>query len=169
MGGGILLPPLADSLAPEQFHLLTNLPFLGGCVRTITGLYHLHVRLWRPERLWGLCLLLLASHPPYTCMCTHTPSQHTPLTYECAHTCIHNPSQHTPLIYACAHTCIHNPSQHGDWGAHACIHISSQHGGQGRATGFGGLCLPPIREQARNALKMSDSPLIRVGKLELAG
>ena len=40
---------------------------------------------------------------------------------------------------------------------------------QGGAAGFGGLCLPPIREQARNALKMSDSPLIRVGRLELAG
>ena len=151
MGGGILLPPLAESLAPEQLHLLTNLPSLGGCVRTITGLYRLHVRLRRPERLWGLCVLLLASRPPHTCVCIHTPSQHTPLTY------------------ACAHTCTHTPSQHGDWGAHACIHISSQHGDQGGAAGFGGLCLPPIREQARNALKMSDSPLIRVGRLELAG
>ena len=151
MGGGILLPPLAESLAPEQLHLLTNLPSLGGCVRTITGLYRLHVRLRRPERLWGLCVLLLASRPPHTCVCIHTPSQYTPLTY------------------ACAHTCTHTPSQHGDWGAHACIHISSQHGDQGGAAGFGGLCLPPIREQARNALKMSDSPLIRVGRLELAG
>ena len=86
MGGGILIPPLAEGSAPEQLHLFTNLPFLGGCVRTITGLYRLHMRLRRPERLWGLCFLLLASQTPsHTRVPTHPIPAHTLHIFMCTH------------------------------------------------------------------------------------
>ena len=132
MGGGILLPPLAESLAPEQLHLLTNLPSLGGCVRTITGLYRLHVRLRRPERLWGLCVLLLASRPPHTCVCIHTPSQHTPLTYACAHTCTHtHPSTHPSHTHV--HTHAHTP--HPSMGTGVHTHAYTSHPSMGTRAG----------------------------------
>ena len=152
MGGGILLPPLAEGSAPEQLHLFTNLPCLRGCVRTITGLYRLHMRLRRPERLWGLCFLLLASHPPITHSCAHTP----------------HPSTHPSYIHVHTHAHISHPSM--GTGVHTHAHIShpSTGTGAGQLVLDGGLCLPSIPEQARNTLKMSDSPLVQVGRLELA-
>ena len=104
MVGGILLPPLAEGSAPEQLHLFTNLPFLGGCVRTITGLYRLHMRLRRPERLWGLCFLLLASHPPsHTRVPTHPIPAHTLHIFMCTHMHTH-PIPAWGLGYTYMHT-----------------------------------------------------------------
>lgn len=133
MGGGILLAPLAESSAPEQLHLFTNLPSLGGCVRTMTGLYRLHVRLRRPERLWGLCLLLLASHPPVTHSCAHTPHPSTHPSYIHVHTHAHtsHPSMGTGV-----HMHAHTPHPSMGTRVHTHAHTSHPSTGTGQGSWF---------------------------------
>ena len=105
--------------------------------------------------------------PPVTHSCAHTPHPSTHPSYIHVHTHAHtsHPSMGTG-VHIHAHTSY--PSM--GTGVHTYAHTShpSTGTGAGQLVLDGGLCLPSIPEQARNALKMSDSPVVRVGGLELA-